>query len=191
MATLILNVSSHINILLCTVIQHFGLTLSDISINLYVKPISMKSTKVTMYTSFVTNYKCPSTLILIISSSTLTYRKHGTVRWAKTFMVFKSTTKDFVNIYLCIYVYELRIFKYFKYKAPQKFPHESFIGLNLWKFSPANLSIFTEYSTLRYMHSLFLSALLCPRNVFYRTRSLRVWYRMFDLLLHKVLPVLL
>ena len=61
------------------------------------------------------------------------------------------------TINLFIYIYELHImvlFKYFIHKALWNFPWK-LIGLNLWKISPANLSVIAVYrfcDTDKYLH---------------------------------------
>ena len=72
------------------------------------------------------------------------YHKQGKIWLAKLlrFLWFWTVSQKFFHQYLFI-LHKLRkmaLFKCFKRKAPQKFSCENFIGRNLWKFSPANLS---------------------------------------------------
>ena len=74
------------------------------------------------------------------------YCKRGNIYWAKLSQ-FSRVPRKFFHEYLFI-LYKLRImalFKCFKHKAPQSFPIKNFIGWNLRKFSPMDLSLFMVF----------------------------------------------
>ena len=95
------------------------------------------------------------------------YRKQGKIRWAKLSrsLQFSRVPLKFLREYLYKF-HIMALFKFFKCKAPQKFPVNNFIGGNLQKFSPANLSPFTVYQTLGYAFLFICSPVMYDHCVF-------------------------